>query len=45
MDLTKLSAAKLWIISSPPTGAGKHDSSTPRDLPYLSTALYSHLEV
>ena len=41
MDLTKLSAAKLWLISSPPSPLSKPDDVSPRDLPYLSTALYA----
>lgn len=43
MDLTKLSAAKLWLISPPP-GRGR-GASTPRDLPYLSVALYALVPV
>lgn len=45
MDFTKLSAAKLWIISSPPSGSGKSQPHHPRDLPYLSTALYALVPV
>ncbi len=43
MDPTKLSAAKLWLISAPPDRptSGRRDRDLPRDLPYLSTALYA----
>jgi predicted metal-dependent peptidase len=37
-NLTNLSAAKLWLISSP---AGLPTPSSPRDMPYLSQALYA----
>lgn len=42
MNLEKLSAAKLWLISEPPHAAN-HDA--PRDLPYLAHALYSLIPV
>ncbi|MFT4263466.1 MAG: VWA-like domain-containing protein [Nocardioides sp.] len=46
MDLTKLSAAKLWLISSPPPDASRRpDASGPRDLPYLATALYALIPI
>lgn len=43
MDLTRLSAAKLWLISEPPTGSGGAD--TPRGLAYLATAVYALVPV
>lgn len=42
LDLQKLAAAKLWLISAPP-GPAADDS--PRDLPYLSQALYALVPV
>ncbi|RHW25409.1 hypothetical protein D0Z08_19470 [Nocardioides immobilis] len=44
MDLTKLSAAKLWLISEPPA-ASVRGNDAPRDLPYLATALYALVPV
>ena len=41
MDLTKLSAAKLWLISAPTSAAQPRRREDPRDLPYLATALYA----
>ncbi|GAB4004822.1 vWA domain-containing protein [Nocardioides ultimimeridianus] len=43
MDLTKLSAAKLWLISPPPVGA--EPAQAPRGLAYLSHALYALVPV
>ena len=44
MDHHKLAAAKLWLISAPPASAGAgHDG--PKDLPYLSHALYALIPV
>ncbi len=42
LDLQKLAAAKLWLIS--PAPAAKTNDS-PRDLPYLASALYSLITV
>lgn len=42
MNLEKLSAAKLWLISEPLPGAAKDG---PRDLPYLAHALYALIPV
>lgn len=44
MDQTKLSAAKLWLTSSPVV-AGTPGAEAPRDLPYLSHALYALVPV
>ncbi len=44
MDLQKLAAAKLWLISAPPPGAARR-ADQPRDLPYLSQALYALIAV
>ncbi|MHA7666791.1 vWA domain-containing protein [Mycolicibacterium sp. HS_4_1] len=44
MDHHKLAAAKLWLISPPPPSAGAGHTS-PRDLPYLSHALYALIPV
>lgn len=38
LDLQKLAAAKLWLISPPAASAGP---AAPRDLPYLIHALYA----
>lgn len=44
MDLQKLAAAKLWLTSPPPvTETGRREE--PRDLPYLSHALYALIPV
>ena len=48
MDHQKLAAAKLWLISAPPAaapGQRKARSDAPRDLPYLSRALYALIPV
>ena len=37
-DATKLSAAKLWLISAPSSSAGP---DSPRGLTYLAHALYA----
>ncbi|WP_203568280.1 vWA domain-containing protein [Aestuariimicrobium ganziense] len=42
MDLDKIAAAKLWLIS-PPVVARQNDA--PRDLPYLTHALYALVAV
>lgn len=42
MDLQKVSAAKLWLISAPPNPAA---SDGPRSLPYLAHALYALVPV
>jgi predicted metal-dependent peptidase len=42
LDLQKLSAAKLWIISPPP---GPPTEDSPRDLTYLAHALYALIPV
>ncbi|HNI71031.1 MAG TPA: VWA-like domain-containing protein [Marmoricola sp.] len=42
MDLNKLAAAKLWLISPTPNKAGP---DAPRDLPYLAQALYALIPV
>ena len=42
LDTQKLTAAKLWLISPPPAGAG---TDGPRDLPYLAHALYALIAV
>ncbi len=42
MDLDKLSAAKLWLISPPPARPGP---AAPKDLPYLAHALYALIAV
>lgn len=42
LDLNKLAAAKLWLIS---TGSPPLTSDSPRDLPYLATALYALVPV
>jgi hypothetical protein len=42
LDLDKLAAAKLWLVSAP-TGGAAGDS--PRDLPYLAHALYALVPV
>ncbi len=42
MELRKLSAAKLWLISEPVAGSGR---DAPRDLPYLAHALYALVPV
>lgn len=40
MDHHKLAAAKLWLISAPPSTMAGHPDA-PRDLPYLSHAIYA----
>lgn len=45
MDLTKLSAAKLWLISAAPSPTKTRDRDAPKDLPYLATALYALIPV
>ena len=45
MDLTKLSAAKLWLISAAPSPTKTRDRDSPKDLPYLATALYALIPV
>ena len=42
LHLQNLSAAKLWLISSP---MGAVTPASPRDLPYLSQALYALIPV
>lgn len=42
LDLQKLSAAKLWLISAP---VAARDTNAPRDLPYLAHALYALIPV
>lgn len=44
MDNQKLAAAKLWLISPPPSPTSRR-SDVPRDLPYLSHALYALIPV
>lgn len=43
LDLDKLAAAKLWLVSAPRPGTptGRTITDTPRDLPYLAHALYA----
>lgn len=43
MDLQKLAAAKLWLVSPAPPHPQSDDG--PRDLPYLSQALYALIPV
>ncbi|WP_165356989.1 DUF2201 family putative metallopeptidase [Nocardioides zhouii] len=45
MDLTKISAAKLWLISSAPSPTKTRARESPKDLPYLATALYALIPV
>ena len=50
IDLTKLSAAKLWLISTAPLSPGRssrpaRSDDSPRELPYLATALYALVPV
>jgi predicted metal-dependent peptidase len=46
MDLGKLAAAKLWLVSPPPGSPGRGAAADrPRDLPYLSHALYALVPV
>jgi len=45
MDDRKLTAAKLWLISPPPDDSGARSAERPRDLPYLSHALYALVTV
>ena len=45
MDDRKLTAAKLWLVSPPPDGSGARSAQRPRDLPYLSHALYALVPV
>ena len=42
MDLDKLAAAKLWLVSESPPPV---TASSPRDLPYLTQALYALIPV
>lgn len=42
LDLQKLAAAKLWLITAPPSSAAP---DSPRDLPYLAEALYTLVAV
>jgi predicted metal-dependent peptidase len=42
LDLDKIAAAKLWLISAPAGAAG---AGSPRDLPYLAHALYALVPV
>jgi predicted metal-dependent peptidase len=42
LDLDKLAAAKLWLVSAP---TGEADGGSPRDLPYLAHALYALVPV
>ena len=42
LDLQKLAAAKLWLISTP---TGQVGAESPRDLPYLAHALYALIPV
>ncbi|WP_431240967.1 vWA domain-containing protein (plasmid) [Mycolicibacterium aichiense] len=44
MDHTKLAAVKLWLISPPPADATT-GADAPRDLPYLSHALFALIPV
>lgn len=44
MDLEKIAAAKLWLVSPPPT-SGATSADSPRDLPYLAHALYALIPV
>lgn len=41
LDLQKLAAAKLWLISAPPAVSTAPGSTAPRDLAYLTHALYA----
>lgn len=45
MDLDKLAAAKLWLISPPPDHQPAESTGRPRDLPYLAHALYALVPV
>ncbi|MEO6882303.1 MAG: VWA-like domain-containing protein [Mycobacteriaceae bacterium] len=46
MDVQKLAAAKLWLISPAPAGPGRLPRpDSPRDLPYLAHALYALITV
>jgi predicted metal-dependent peptidase len=45
MDLDKLAAAKLWLISPPPDHGPGGSTEPPRDLPYLAHALYALVPV
>ncbi|MES2170435.1 MAG: VWA-like domain-containing protein [Actinomycetota bacterium] len=42
LDLGKIAAAKLWLISAPPE---PKTEESPRDLPYLASALYALITV
>jgi predicted metal-dependent peptidase len=44
LDLDKLAAAKLWLVSPSPTG-GAPAVEGPRDLPYLAHALYALIPI
>jgi predicted metal-dependent peptidase len=44
LDLDKLAAAKLWLISPVPAGASPGPDG-PRDLPYLAHALYALIPI
>ena len=45
MDHEKLAAAKLWLISPAPSATRSSGTDSPRDLPYLSHALYALIPV
>lgn len=45
MDLNKLAAAKLWLISAAPDHHAGGPAERPRDLPYLAHALYALVPV
>lgn len=49
LDLDKLAAAKLWLVSPPPASAAASglapSPDTPRDLPYLAHALYALIPI
>ena len=41
----RLTAAKLWLVSDPPQGAGPDSDGLPRALPYLAHALFALVPV
>jgi predicted metal-dependent peptidase len=45
MELDRLAAAKLWLVSAPVAGRPGAVPDGPRDLPYLSHALYAMVPV
>ncbi len=46
MSFERLTAAKLWLVSDPPSGAGPAgDAEVPRALPYLAHALFALVPV